>query len=243
MILTPGSPDAVSFTDDTSLPNVGCKVSIHAQVIRELSLDWYYRLLQRVTAHQDELKSSVVGEVFFSLSDFEQRSILGTLKDTRIHITDPRLYIARVEDALSGMIPNLSFKDVLARLDRARAEQLQRDCRRFISRSMLRDSPAERLKRNYRTWEYTQGLRIDTSQLGEPFCERKEEVKDFDLSPFEKKSNMVNILSPILSSRPPSFSVLLIASMKQRHRPCQAHLLSTGLSSFLMLSTQETKKH
>src|SRR5437870_12872121 len=60
LILTAGSPDALSFTDDTSLPNAGAKVPIHAQVIRELPLDWYYALLQRTPSHASELKSTVI---------------------------------------------------------------------------------------------------------------------------------------------------------------------------------------
>jgi hypothetical protein len=87
MILTTGSQDAVSFTDDTSLPNVGAKVSIHAQVIRELPLDWYYALLQRMPSHVGELKSTMIIEVFFALPDFERRRVLSTLKTVRIHIT------------------------------------------------------------------------------------------------------------------------------------------------------------
>lgn len=105
MILTAGPPDALSFTDDTSLPNVGAKVSIHAQVIRERPLDWYYILLQRAPSDASELKSIVIVEVFFTLPDIERRMVLSTLKTVRIHITDPRPYTHDVDESLCDIVP------------------------------------------------------------------------------------------------------------------------------------------
>lgn len=81
MILSAGSPGALSFTDDTSLPNASAKVSIHAQVVRELPLDWFYTLLQRVPARTGELKSNTVVQVFFALAVFERRAIFEDPKD------------------------------------------------------------------------------------------------------------------------------------------------------------------
>jgi len=119
MILTTGSPEALSFTDDTSLPNPGPKVSIHAQVVRELPLDWYFALLQRAPSHAGELKSKVIVEVFFTLPDFERRRVLSTLKTVRMHITDPRPYTHHVDELLADIVPGGDVPGFIKRLDKA----------------------------------------------------------------------------------------------------------------------------
>jgi hypothetical protein len=206
MVLTAGSPDALSFTDDTSLPNVGAKVSIHAQVIRELPLDWYYALLRRAPSHTGELKSTVIVEVFFTLPESERRRVLGTLKAVRIHVTDPRPYTHDVDELLSDIVPGGDVHGFIERLDRAQQQVAENARRNLIARRMLRDAPPQQIKLKHLLWEYQAGLRISTSQRGRfidtelmPYFEPPA-PEEFDLAPFERgQKNAVNVLSAFLS--------------------------------------------
>jgi hypothetical protein len=192
MILTAGSPEALSFTDDTSLPNVGAKVSIHAQVIRELPLDWYYALLQRAPSHTSELKSTVIVEVFFTLPDFERRRVLSTLKQVRIHVTDPRPYTHQVDELLTDIVPGGDVPEFIKRLDRAQQQVAQNERRKLIARRMLRDAPSKQIRLKHLLLECQAGLRISTWQR-EPLVDKElmpyfveKPPKDFDFTPFER---------------------------------------------------------
>jgi hypothetical protein len=206
MILTPGSPNALSFTDDTSLPNVGAKVSIHAQVIRELPLDWYYVLLQRAPSCAGELKSSVIVHVFFTLPDFERRKVLSTLRAVRVHVTDPRPYTHNVDKILSDMVPGGDVHGFIKRLDRAQQRVATYERRKLIARRMLRDAPPQQIRLKHLVWEYQAGLRISRLQR-EPFVDEElmpyyeeKPPKEFDFAPFERsRKNVVNVLSAFLS--------------------------------------------
>jgi hypothetical protein len=206
MILSTGSPEALSFTDDTSLPDAGAKVSIHAQVIRELPLDWFYSLLQRAPDHAGELKSKIIVEVFFSLPEYARRKVLCTLKTVRIHITDPRPYMHDVDDALSDIVPGGDVPGFIRRLDKARQQAAERERRKLIARRMLRDAPPHQIRLKHLLWEYQSGLRIRMTRR-EPFIDEElmpyfeeEPPKDFDITPFERsKKNVVNVLSGFLS--------------------------------------------
>jgi hypothetical protein len=206
MILTAGSPDAVSFTDDTSLPGAGAKVSIHAQVIRELPLDWFYTLLQRALNHGGELKSKVILKVFFNLPEYQRRRVLATLKAVRIHITDPRPYTHDVDEALSEILPGGDVPAFIRRLERASQQAAEKERRRLIARRMLRDASPQQIKVKHLVWEYQSGLRIRMTSR-EPMVDEElmpyfeeEPRRDFDFTPFERsKKNMVNVLSGFLS--------------------------------------------
>jgi len=206
MILTAGSLDALSFTDDTSLPDAGGKVSIHAQVIRELPLDWFYALLQRTPDHGGELKSSVIIEVFFNLPDYERRKVLATLKAVRIHITDPRPYTHAVNQALSDIVPGGDVSGFIKRLDKAQQLAAESVRRRLIARSMLEDAPPQQIRLKHFVWECQVGLRINVTRR-DPFLDEEllpyfeqEPPKGFDFTPFERsKKNVVNVLSGYLS--------------------------------------------
>ena len=206
MILTAGSPDALSFTDDTSLPNAGAKVSIHAQVIRELPLDWYYALLQRTPSHASELKSTVIVEVFFALPDFERRRVLSTMKTVRIHVNDPRLYTHDVDELLSDIVPGGDVPGFIKRLNRAQQGVAENERRKMIARRMLRDAPSQQIRLKHLLWEYQSGLRISTWHREPliddelmPYFEEKP-PKEFDFVPFERsRKNAVNVLSAFLS--------------------------------------------
>jgi hypothetical protein len=206
MILTTGSPEALSFTDDTSLPNPGPKVSIHAQVIRELPLDWYFVLLQRAPSHAGELKSKIIVEVFFTLPDFERRRLLSTLKTVRMHITDPRPYAHHVDELLADIVPGGDVPGFIKRLDKARQQVAEHQRHKLIARRMLHDAPPEQIRLKHLAWEYHAGLRIKNWQR-EPFIDGEsmpyyehEQPKEFDFTPFERRrKNVVNVLSAFLS--------------------------------------------
>lgn len=95
MILLPGDVDACSFNDDPS-PDTritsGAKVSVSAQVIRELPLNWYFDLLLTRGASSGELKSTIVWLNFCERPISEQNWIWKGLSKVRIHIVDPRHY-------------------------------------------------------------------------------------------------------------------------------------------------------
>lgn len=206
MILSAGSPSALSFTDDTSLPNASAKVSIHAQVIRELPLDWFYTLLHRAPVRTGELKSNTVVQVFFALAAFERRAIFRTLKTVRIHITDPRPYSRDVDELLCDVVPGGDVLGFLRRLDKARRQLAERERSRLIARRMLRDAPPHQIKVRHLCWEYMSGLRMRVTRE-EPFIDEDlmpyfeaEPPKDFDFMPFERsRKDMVNVLSSYLS--------------------------------------------
>jgi hypothetical protein len=106
MILSSGPPDFVSFTDETSLDQrktAGSKVSIHCQVLRECSLDWYYRQRRRAPNEPGELKSHVVTNIFLSLPHAERQEVLKSLRYVRVNITDPRPYIADFDGILGAL--------------------------------------------------------------------------------------------------------------------------------------------
>ncbi len=206
MILKAGSPDARSFTDDTSLPNAGAKVSIHAQVIRELPPDWYFALLQRTPAHASELKSTVIVEVFFTLPDFERRRVLSTLKTVRIHVTDPRPYTHHVDELLADIVPGRDVPGFISRLDSAQQRVAQNERRKLIARRMLRDAPPRQIRLKHLLWEYQADLRISKwlrePLIGEELRPHVEErpLKEFDFAPFERsRKNVINVLSAFLS--------------------------------------------
>ena len=89
-----------SFTDGTSLPYVGCRVSIQAQVLSDEPMPWFRAIAQRIPDHWGEPKSVPGANVFFNLSEREMRSILPSLRMVRIHIIDPRTYCDTFESAL-----------------------------------------------------------------------------------------------------------------------------------------------
>src|SRR5262249_19883560 len=83
--------EAISFTDDTS-PNLSRArqrpVSIHATVIKEKSLAWYYEFLRLVPRIAEELKSNHILQSYEGLSRDQKHRIWSTLKDVHIHIAD-----------------------------------------------------------------------------------------------------------------------------------------------------------
>lgn len=152
MILGAGPSEAVSFTDDTSLDQrktAQRKVSIHCNVLREHSLDWYYRLLYRVPNKPGELKSADVTRIFLTMAPSERVQVTRTMRLVRVNITDPRPYVAEYQELLRSIIPGGNVREFMARLERARDEAALRvtlELDRYVPRRMLWDSPGSRLR-------------------------------------------------------------------------------------------------
>jgi hypothetical protein len=143
---------AASFTDDTSLPRAGFRVSIHAQVIPDKTFNWYFFLKAKAAEGRREFKQDAI-ETFFALPESDRQKIVKTMRDVRIHITDPRPYTAHLNEPLKKLLPtNVSVRDFLKRLDDSTRpfEDVRRKTTEDIATRMLQDSMAERLKNRYK---------------------------------------------------------------------------------------------
>jgi hypothetical protein len=201
-----GQQEAASFTDDTSLPWVGCRVSIHAQIIREHQISWYFFLKDRTPHNNGEFKDRVVS-TFFAMAEADRERVFKTLRSVRIHIVDPRPYEARLQDILQKHLPKgTAVSEFLGRLDRStkHLEPMRRAALEYIATSMLRDAPHERLKNEYKAWEYANGLSLfpldDSVYVGAPFPSTTA-PRRFDLTPFEhRRANLLNDVANFISA-------------------------------------------
>jgi hypothetical protein len=123
-------------------------VSIHAQLLRDDLHLWYFALKSRVPQHLQEFKSEAI-ETFFAISEAEREGIFRTLQKVRLHITDPRPYMADIEDAITKTLPKgISFRDFLRRYDDStqHLNHIREKTLNHIAYRMLDDAPAQRLR-------------------------------------------------------------------------------------------------
>jgi hypothetical protein len=205
--------NAASFTDDTSLPRAGCRVSIHAQIIRDdqYQLGWYFYLHALVPDAGDEFKQRAIDR-FFNLPASNRAQIFKTLRAVRIHITDPRPYAADLGESLRKILPTgIPVSVFLRRLDDStrhlsRLRDLTTD---FIAKRILYDSPAQRLLMMYRVWEYSTGRRIPSwivaTDDGSDMLPENSHTLPFDLDTFRRKK--ASILSDVANFVSASASV------------------------------------
>ena len=190
MILGAGPSEAVSFTDDTSLDQrktAQSKVSIHCNVLREHSLDWYYRLLHGVPNTPGELKSTDVTRAFLAMAPSAKAQVTRTMKLVRVNITDPRPYVADYEGLLRSIIPGGNVKEFMARLNCAQDEAAKRatlELQRYVPRRMLWDSPSARLRVMHRALS---GWFMPLPWMGD--TPEQETDADFDFTPFENSGS------------------------------------------------------
>jgi hypothetical protein len=199
-------PQAASFTDDTSLPYAGCRVSIHAQIIREHKLGWYFFLKDHTPHNNGEFKDQAM-DTFFTLAEADREKVFKTLRTVRIHIVDPRPYTVDLNEALQRHLPKgTTMSHFLKRLDASTRHlaHVRQSALEHIATSILRDAPAERLKMEYRAWEYSAGIRvrpIEDSAYMDAVAEPEPDQSRFDLSPFEhKNANMLNDVANFVSA-------------------------------------------
>jgi len=207
-----GLLQAASFTDDTSLPRVGYRVSIHAQIIREHQISWYFFLKDRTPHNRGEFKDQVAS-TFFAMPEGDREKVFKTLRTVRIHIVDPRPYTVWLQDALQAYLPKgMSVTSFLKRLDAStrHLESLRSDALQLIAKGILIDSPAERLKVKYREWECSNALHVtsldDSVIMDTPF-DAEPPVPSFDLTTFEHRhSNILNDVANFVSASASVFS-------------------------------------
>jgi hypothetical protein len=209
-----GTLAAASYTDDTSLPYAGCRVSIHAQIIREHPIHWFFFLKNRTPHVDGEFKDFAV-RTFFDLAESEREKAFKTLTTVRIHIVDPRPYTLSFHDIIRSHLPKgTNVTDFLRRLDKE-TEHLQAPrelALKHVAASMLRDGAAHRLRLQYRAWECATQFDLDDDPWFRPAKSREELEDVVDLSPFEhSNSNILTDVANFLSASASVFSPVLDA--------------------------------
>ncbi len=212
-----GLPQAASYTDDTSLPHAALHVSIHAQIIREHKISWYFFLKDK-TPHRGEFKTMALN-TFLALSEIDRENVFKTLRTVRIHIVDPRPYTVDLHDAIKKHLPKGSnLTQFLKRLDDSTAHLafVRQSALQSIATRILMDAPAERLKQEYRAWEHASGSRLALcgSDLEEVIDmgvrQGPQEPEAFDLAPFEHaKANVLKDVANFVSASASVFSEAL----------------------------------
>lgn len=151
MIILTGNNEAVSFTDEGS-PDArvtGDKVCINGQVNRDLSLDWYYKIIQFFPDVQGELKSKEVAERFKNFPASTRSVIWAGLGRVKIHIVDPRSHRHRVNNILRRAWKDDQAPQLLAQGEkegRPDAKYFSAHLRNMVADSILRDSTAARVQ-------------------------------------------------------------------------------------------------
>jgi hypothetical protein len=200
---------AASFTDDTSLPRVGCRVSIHAQIIREHQINWYFFLKNRTPHNNGEFKEQVL-DTFFALAETDREKVFKTLRTVRIHIVDPRPYTANLKDALQKHLPKgTTVSGFLTRLDAStkHLEPIWQTTLEYVASRMLRDAPAERLKLEYSAWEYTNGLALIPPDMA---FQSQPAQMHFDLRPFKhRRASLLNDVANFISASASVFTPVI----------------------------------
>jgi hypothetical protein len=205
--------NAASFTDDTSLPYASCRVSIHAQILRDdqHELGWYFYLRALAPDAGDEFKRQAI-ETFFTLPALNRAQIFKTLRSVRIHVTDPRPYVADLGDFLRRILPaGVPVSAFLRRLDDStrHLSRLRDITTDFVATRVLHDSPAQRLLVMYRAWEYSTLRRLPPWFIATEDCSgvlaEDAHALSFDLDTFRHKN--ASILNDVANSVSASASV------------------------------------
>lgn len=238
-----GRYEYASFTDETSLHSretARRKVYVHAQVLPEPSLEWFYELRKRCLADDPagETKSTAINAAFFSLAAPEKQRIFSTLKAVRIHITDPRLYVAEIERTLPERDIG-AFLVSVEQLQHGQGTELKQAINEYLTRRILDDSPAQRVRRLHLNLEFTSGLRID-SWLWDADDDEDSSVPAYDFKPFEElPADVVRRVTLFVSKSNPVFAApldVLNELTKQRD-------LKTSLDPFWRVHRSLTDAH
>jgi hypothetical protein len=174
VIIFTGNSDAVSFTDEGSPDTriTGDKVSIEGQVNRNLSLDWYYRIIQLFPDVQGELKSKEVADRFNNLPN-EIRTVIWTgMRRVKIHIVDPRSHQHRINNIVRQVWKDDHAPQLLAQLEKEgnpHAKQMLSFLRDMVADSILQDSTAIRVQSLGRAFLDPFGLSEPPESLGSLF--------------------------------------------------------------------------
>ena len=152
LIITAGNNEAISFTDEGS-PDSRLtdneKVCVSGQVDRNLSLDWYYKIIQLFPDVPGELKSKEVAERFKSFPSDVRNAIWTGLRRVKIHIVDPRCHQRRFDNMLRETWRRKDAPQTLDRLAREGVPQarfMSEQLRGMVADSILHDSTAMRVQ-------------------------------------------------------------------------------------------------
>jgi hypothetical protein len=142
----------------------GEKVCINGQVNRDLSLDWYYRIIQLFPDVKGELRSKEVAERFKNFPAEQRAAIWTGLRRVKIHIVDPRSHEHRINNILRSVWKNDHAPALLAQHVREGfpyAKYIAGKLREMVADSIPNDSTAMRVRFLGRAF-------LDPFYLGEP---------------------------------------------------------------------------
>lgn len=205
MIILTGAEVAISFTDDTS-PNLRSepdrRVSIHAQVIREKPLDWYYDILKMNQDISGELKSEQVMANFSNSPRLVQERIWAGMKTVRLSVVDTLPHQAPYIKSLREGLKRDDALDVIK--DRARngndfAKQVLKMMNDTTTQMVIESSPAKQFMREAQLMRHPPGTLGYYLNLTTDEPHRSRYVDDYD---FPLKS-----LAPVIFGAKPSSSV------------------------------------
>ncbi len=152
LVITAGKEEAISFTDEGS-PNTrltdNYRVCVDAQVDRNLSLDWYYKVIQLFPDVPGEIKSSVVMARFKDFPSEVRSAIWTGLRRVKIHIVDPRCHRHRINNVLREAWENKDAPEMLSRMTQEghpNARFMSEQLRDMVADSILQDSTAMRVQ-------------------------------------------------------------------------------------------------
>jgi|GEM_PF-2879091 len=151
VIIFPGDERAISFSDEGSPDSrvTGEKICINGQVNRDLSLDWYYKIIQLFPDVQGELKSKEVAEGFKRFPAGIRNAVWVGLARVKIHIVDPRSHRHRINNILRRAWKNADAPNLLKRWEKQglpNARFLSLQLRKMVADSILQDSTAMRVQ-------------------------------------------------------------------------------------------------
>jgi hypothetical protein len=128
------------------------KVSIHARIWKEATLDWYFEILSYLRGSDREIKSVEVIEAFSSFRRYSKRVIWNGLSKVSIHIVDPFPYQIEMRDMMQQRLKG--YADDIEAFARMRARNGDLNARKLVNAidsvivaNLIDDSPGERLKR------------------------------------------------------------------------------------------------
>jgi len=211
MIIVSELSEAVSFTDDTS-PNLNGwqdrSVSIHAQVLKEKPLDWYYDLLRLYPNNSREIKSSIILSEFQNLPQIMKERIWAGMKEVVVNVVDSLFYQSQFKELLQAIFRKDNALELLkndARSGKGFAKEMLKRLDEHIARNILFDSPSRKLKslanirKNFTGgYGYRQNMFKYSSNM---------DIDKIDLSPFEKqKKSMANMATKWTSKSGSVFS-------------------------------------
>lgn len=185
MFLSREPQDAASFTDETSRRNTektSRKVWTHAQVGKHISLAWFTEIYGMFPKSNGELKYAEIADGLDKLPrDVKLRLAVG-IRPIRIHIVDTFAYEAEYKQFLRYFFKCDNYEKMLQQDENQElAKFLILEMEKSITESVLYDSPAQRLERNFerqRWGGFGYGLALPQNQFGKPL--------EFNIEPFKK---------------------------------------------------------